>query len=491
MTIAALAKNYRDGETTPLDATKQSLQRIHDHNPELNAFLTVTEESALAEAEKLTITENDPLLKGVPAGIKDVILTQGVETTAASKILEGYIAPYDATVVTRLKNQGMIMVGKNNCDEFAMGASNEQSAYGIVKNPWNPKKVPGGSSGGSAVAVAADLVPYAIGTDTGGSVRQPASFCGIVGLKPTYGRVSRYGLVALCSSFDQAGPLTQTVEDAAIVLQAIAGQDENDMTSVPNPVPSYLDALPKGVDGLKIGIPKEYFVDGTDKNVERAVRQAIDDLERAGAKMVEVSLPHTKYAVPAYYVILPAEASANLARFDGIRYGLRAQNPDEVIFKKNDSPQSAISRLWDTYITSRGTGFGSEPKRRIMIGTFVLSSGYADAFYKQAQKVRELIRRDFEEVFKTVDCLIAPTAPTTAFGIGENVNDPVKMYLADIFTCPANIAGVPAISVPCGFADGLPIGLQIIGKAFDEATVLRVAYAYEQSHEWKDRHPTI
>lgn len=491
MTIRKTAQQYRDGKATPLDVVKKSLQRIRDRNSDMNAFLEITDEAALQQAEILTVSEGDPLLKGIPASIKDVILTKGVKTTASSKILEDYVASYDATVVARLKAQGMIMLGKNNCDEFAMGASNEQSAFGAVKNPWDASKVPGGSSGGSAAAVSAGLVPYSIGTDTGGSLRQPASFTGIVGLKPTYGRVSRYGLIALCSSFDQAGPLTQTVEDAAIVLQAIAGQDEHDMTSVPDAAPNYVQALQQGVRGLTIGIPKEYFIDGMDKDVERAVRQAIMDLEHAGAKIKEVSLPHTKYAVPTYYVILPAEVSSNLARYDGMRYGLRAQNPDAVIFKKSDSAQTAVSRLWDTYVTSRGVGFGPEPKRRIMIGTFVLSSGYADAFYKQAQKVRELIRRDFDDVFKTVDCLVAPTTPTTAFDIGENVDDPVKMYLADIFTCPANIAGVPAISLPCGFSKGLPIGLQIIGKALGEDTILRAAYAYEQSHEWKDRHPAI
>jgi aspartyl-tRNA(Asn)/glutamyl-tRNA(Gln) amidotransferase subunit A len=407
--------------------------------------------------------ETLPSLAGVPIGIKDVMVTKGVRTTAGSKILENFIPPYDCTVVARLEAAGAIMLGKMNCDEFAMGSSNENSAYGPVRNPRDKSRVPGGSSGGSAAAVAAGMAVATLGSDTGGSIRQPASFCGVVGLMPTYGRVSRYGLIAFASSLDHIGPLTKTVKDTAILLRVIAGHDPLDSTSVDVPVPNYEADLAKPVAGLKIGVPKEYFGEGLDEEVRAAIEAGIVKLRSAGCEIVPISLPHTKYAIPTYYVIATAEASANLARFDGVRYGHRSKD---------------ANTLSQMYRKSRDEGFGAEVKRRIMLGTYALSSGYYDAYYIKAQRVRTLLTRDFEEAFQKVDAIVTPTAPTPAFKIGEKSDDPLSMYLADIYTVTADLAGVPGISVPCGQTlSGLPIGLQILGRHFDESTVLRVAQA--------------
>lgn len=422
-------------------------------------------------------------LKGVPVAVKDIIVTaDGRTSTAASKILEPFKSPYDATVVTRLKEAGAIIDGKTNLDEFAMGSSTETSALGTTVNPWDPERVPGGSSGGSAAAVAGRSVPVALGTDTGGSVRQPAAFCGVVGLKPTYGRVSRYGLIAMASSLDQAGTLTTTVADAATVLGVLSGDDSLDATSVDYPVPDYRKALTGDVKGLTVGLPKEYFdsaEDGLQPEVKQAVEAAADDLRSAGATVREASLPHTKYAVAAYYIVMPAEASSNLARYDGIRFG------DSV-----ERDPDWRGTLEDVYLQTRGRGFGDEVKRRIMLGTYALSSGYHEAYYKKAMQVRTLIARDFERAFKDVDVLLTPTTPTTAFKVGEKADDPLAMYLNDIFTVTANLAGLPAISVPGGFdGQGLPIGIQLMGPHWGEETVLRTAHAYEQRHDWHARRP--
>ncbi|MBI2361726.1 MAG: Asp-tRNA(Asn)/Glu-tRNA(Gln) amidotransferase subunit GatA, partial [Deltaproteobacteria bacterium] len=419
--------------------------------------------------------ESSPLL-GIPVAVKDIFLTQGVLTTCASKILGNFIPPYDATAVKKLKDAGAVLVGKNNMDEFAMGSSTENSALFVTRNPWNCDRVPGGSSGGSATAVAADQCVAALGTDTGGSIRQPAACCGIVGLKPTYGRVSRFGIVAFASSLDQVGPMTKDVMDSALMLEAIAGFDPMDSTSINALVPPYSRYLDGDVKGLRAGIPKEYFVRGMQTEVEEAVKEAIGTLAKNGVDTVEVSLPHTEYAIAAYYIIATAEASSNLARYDGMKYGFRAHGRD----------------LTETYVNTRAEGFGAEVKRRIMLGTYALSAGYYDAYYLKAQKVRALIKKDFDEAFKTCDVIITPTAPTTAFRIGEKTQDPLQMYLSDIFTISVNLAGLPALSLPCGFdSDGLPIGLQIIGKHLDEATILRIAYAYEQATDWHKRKPSL
>ncbi len=417
-------------------------------NEELNAFLNIFETGT-----------------GIPCAIKDNILIKDEICTAGSKILENYRSAYDATVIKKLKKKGISFIGKTNLDEFAMGASTENSAFGPTKNPHDLTKVPGGSSGGSAAAVAAGLCTFALGSDTGGSIRQPAAFCGVVGLKPTYGRVSRHGLIPLGSSLDQIGPITKNVYDAAYIMNIVAGKDKMDATTVDVEVPDYTQNLNDGVKGLKIGIPKEYFGEGLDKKVKETIENAIKDLEKDGAETIEVSLPHSKYAVPTYYIVLPSEISANLARFDGIRYGYSNQKGDNLI---------------DVYLNSREEGFGDEPKRRIIIGTYALSSGYFDAYYIKAQQVRTLIKQDFDKAFEKVDILIGPTTPTTAFGLGEKTDDPIEMYLADIYTAAINLAGLPAISIPCGKVDNLPVGLQIIGKQFDEPTVLKVAHTYEQ-----------
>ncbi len=426
---------------------------------------------------------DDGSLKGVPVAVKDIIVTaDGRASTAASKILEPFKSPYDATVVTKLKEAGAVIDGKTNLDEFAMGSSTETSALGKTMNPWDPARVPGGSSGGSAAAVASRSVPVALGTDTGGSVRQPAAFCGVVGLKPTYGRISRYGLIAMASSLDQAGTLTTTVSDAATVLGVLSGNDPLDATSVDRPVPDYRKALAGDVKGLTVGLPKEYFdsaEDGLQPEVRKAVEAAADDLRGAGATIREVSLPHAEYAIAAYYIVMPAEASSNLARYDGIRFG------DSV-----ERDPDWRGTLEEVYLQTRGRGFGDEVKRRIMLGTYALSAGYREAYYKKAMQVRTLITRDFEHVFGDVDVLLTPTTPTTAFKVGEKVDDPLAMYLNDIFTVTANLTGLPAISVPGGFDDhGLPIGIQLIGPHWGEETILRAAHAYEQQHDWHTRRP--
>jgi len=460
----------RRREVSSVELTRAALARIEQVEPKVNAFLTVTPEAALEQAAQvdraLARGELKHPLAGIPVAIKDNMCTAGVRTTCGSRILENFVPPYSATVVERLQALGAVVLGKANLDEFAMGSSTENSAYCCTRNPWDTSRVPGGSSGGSAVAVAADEAFYALGSDTGGSVRLPASFCGVVGLKPTYGRVSRFGLVAFASSLDQIGPLTKDVTDCALVLGAIAGHDPEDATSVDLPVPDYTQSLIPDLKGLRIGTPREYFGSGLEPGVEAALAQAISRLRDLGAEVEEVSLPHTRYAIAAYYIIAPAEASANLARYDGIRYGPR---------------DPGATDLWDVYLRTREKGFGAEVKRRIMLGTYALSSGYYDAYYLKAQKVRTLIKRDFDEAFARFDALVSPVAPSVAFKLGEKTEDPLSMYLSDVFTVTVNAAGIPGLSVPCGLADGLPVGMQILGKPFDEGKVLRVAYAFEQS----------
>jgi len=445
--------------------------RIKQEDPEIGAFLTLSKERAAAKAaeiDKIAEAGNPlPPLAGVPVAVKDVMVTRDVRTTAGSKILENFVPPYDCTAVARMEAAGALVLGKLNCDEFAMGSSTENSAYHPVRNPRDKSRVPGGSSGGSAAAVAAGMAVATLGSDTGGSIRQPASFCGVVGLKPTYGRVSRYGLIGFASSLDHIGPFTNTVKDAALVLRTIAGRDPMDSTSAPVPVPNYVAELETPIEGLRVGVAKEYFGDGLDPEVRTAVEAAIQKLAELGCEVVPVSLPHTEYAIPTYYIVATAEASSNLARYDGVRYGFRARN---------------ARTLSDMYRLTRDGGFGMEVKRRIMLGTYVLSAGYYDAYYLKAQRVRTLLTRDFDEAFKKVDVIAAPTCPTPAFRLGEKVNDPLAMYLADIYTVTANLAGIPGISVPCGENhEKLPIGLQLFGRHFDETTILRVAHAYEQA----------
>ncbi len=469
LTIESTRTAIAEKQVTASSLVEQFYGKIKADDPAIHAYLTLSEDRAFAQAKRVDGLVNQgatlPPLAGVPVGIKDVMVTKGVRTTAGSKILENFIPPYDCTAVTKLEAAGAIVLGKLNCDEFAMGSSNENSAYGPVRNPRDTSRVPGGSSGGSAAAVAAGMAVATLGSDTGGSIRQPASFCGVVGLMPTYGRVSRYGLIAFASSLDHIGPLTKTVKDAAILLGVIAGHDPLDSTSADVPVPNYEADLAKPVRGLKIGIPKEYFGDGLDPEVRGAVETGIEKLRSAGCEIVPISMPHTAYAIPTYYVIATAEASANLARFDGVRYGHRTKG---------------ARTLSEMYRKSRDEGFGAEVKRRIMLGTYALSSGYYDAYYLKAQRVRTLLTRDFEEAFQKVDAIVTPTAPTPAFKIGEKADDPLSMYLADIYTVTADLAGVPGISVPCGQTQsGLPIGLQILGRHFDESTVLRVAAAVE------------
>jgi aspartyl-tRNA(Asn)/glutamyl-tRNA(Gln) amidotransferase subunit A len=447
------------------------LDHIDATDNRIHAFLHVMTEVALAQAEaadaKIAAGESQPLT-GIPVALKDILVTTDAPTTAASKILEGYVSPYDGTVVSRLREQGAVFVGKTNTDEFAMGSSTENSAFGPTLNPWDTARVPGGSSGGSAASVAARQAILSLGSDTGGSIRQPAGFCGVVGLKPTYGRVSRFGLIAFASSLDQIGPFSRTVEDAALMLGAIAGKDPRDATSVPGEVPDFRSQLRTDLRGVRVGIAREYGVPGMEPGVTAATDAAIRQLEALGAELVDVSLPHTEYALATYYITAPAEASANLSRFDGVKYGLRVDRPT----------------LLDTYRTTRGEGFGSEVKRRIMLGTYALSSGYYDAYYVKAQKVRTLIKQDFERAFERVDVIAGATSPTVAFPLGARTNDPYQMYLADVFTIPANMAGIPGISLPGGFSDGLPVGFQLLGKPFDEAGLLGVAHAYEQAAGW-------
>jgi len=470
LTIDAARSAIQEGRTTALALAEEHYARIQQEDGQIGAFLTLSKERALEQADRIDRMAAEgkalPPLAGVPVGIKDVMSTRGVRTTAGSKILQNYIPPYDCTAVARMEAAGAVVLGKMNCDEFAMGSSNENSAYHPVRNPRDLSRVPGGSSGGSAAAVAAGMAVVTLGSDTGGSIRQPASFCGVVGLMPTYGRVSRYGLIAFASSLDHIGPLTKTVRDAATVLQAIAGRDPMDATSADVPVPDYVAELDKPVRGMKIGVAKEYFGDGLDDEVRGAVEAAIDKLKGLGCEIVPVSLPHTPYAIPTYYLIATAEASANLARYDGVRYSYRARG---------------VKTLSEMYRRSRDEGFGAEVKRRIMLGTYALSAGYYDAYYLKAQKVRTLLTRDFEEAFCKVDAIVTPTSPTAAFRLGEKSNDPLAMYLADIYTVTADLAGIPGISVPCGETrEKLPIGLQILGRHFDESAILRIAHAYEQ-----------
>ncbi len=475
LTVHEAHDSLRRGDISSVELTRAVLDSIARTEDTLKAFTTVTPDIALEQAReadrRLADGTAEPLT-GIPVAIKDVLCTRGVRTTCGSRILENFVPPYDATVVTRLRQAGAVMVGKTNMDEFAMGSSTENSAFFPSRNPWDKERVPGGSSGGSAVTVAAGGALFSLGTDTGGSVRLPASFCGIVGLKPSYGRVSRYGLVAFASSLDQVGPFARDVRDCALILQALAGHDVRDSTSMPEPVPDYAAALDGVSDlkGMRIGVPKEYLVPGMEAGVEEAARAAMKVLASLGATLAEVSLPHTKYALPVYYLIAPAEASANLARYDGVKYGLSAPNAASVL---------------EAYGLTRGRGFGAEVKRRIMLGTYALSAGYYDAYYLKAQKVRTLIKADFDAAFERFDALVSPVSPTVAFKLGEKVSDPLTMYLSDILTLGPSLAGIPAISVPCGFVDGLPVGLQIMGRAFDEVTVLKVAYAYEQATDWR------
>jgi len=473
-TIHDLHDMLKKGETTSRAVTESVLNRIKAVDSNVKAYITVTEELAYkqaAEADK-RIKAGDissPLL-GIPIAVKDNMCTDGIRTTCASKILGNFIPPYDATVVKNLKKAGYVLCGKPNMDEFAMGSSTENSGFFSTKNPWALDRIPGGSSGGSAAAIAAGECIGALGSDTGGSIRQPAACCGVVGLKPTYGRVSRYGLVAFASSLDQIGPITKDVTDSALLMNVLAGHDPHDSTSANIPVPDFTKALKKDVKGLKIGMPKEYFIEGMDPEVEKAVKDAVKTLEGLGAKVVDISLPHTEYAIATYYILATSEASSNLARYDGVKYGFRAQAPKDLL---------------DMYMQSRDQGFGPEVKRRIMLGTYALSAGYYDAYYKKGQQARTLIKQDFEEAFKLVDVIATPTAPTAAFKIGEKTTDPLQMYLSDIFTISVNLAGIPGLSMPCGFTkNSLPIGLQILGKHFDEETVLHTAFAYEQATEW-------
>jgi len=479
--IKVLQQSLASGEVTAQQLTDQSLATIAQRDAQVRAFLRVEGEPARMQAQRVqgastsTDGESSSPLNGIPYALKDNLCVQGMETTCGSQILRGYIPPYSAGVAQRLERAGGVLMGKLNLDEFAMGSSTENSSFHATRNPWDLDRVPGGSSGGSAAAVAAGFVPYALGSDTGGSIRQPAAFCGVVGLKPTYGLVSRYGLVAFASSLDQIGPLTHSVEDAAIVLQEIAGFDERDSTSVNVELPDYVAALSGDIAGLRIGIAKEYFETDMDEGVRKQVEAAVATLRSLGADVCEVSLPHTRYALSAYYLLAPAEASSNLARYDGVRYGFRAQGADNLL---------------EMYKRSRSEGFGPEVKRRILIGTYALSSGYYDAYYKRAQQVRTLIRQDFSDAFTQVDVILSPTTPTTAFRFGEKA-DPLTMYLSDIYTIPVNLAGLPAISVPCGFHEGLPVGLQLIGRMFDEVTLLRAAHAYEQAAGFAPLRPTM
>ncbi len=505
LTIEEAHKGLAENRFSSLDLTKGCLARIKKIDNKVKSFITITEEKALADAKEADkeISQSQEegkeidFLTGIPMALKDIIFMKDVLCTAASNILANYIAPYDATIVKKIKNKKGIILGKTNLDAFAHGASTENSDFGSTHNPWDLKRTPGGSSGGSAAAVAGGEVIYALGTDTGGSIRCPASFCGVVGLKPSYGRISRYGLIGMTSSTDCPGIITKTVKDAAIVLERLAGQDKKDLTTANFPVVNYAKHLDKkNISGIKIGVPREYFVEGLEQEVLKAVKKAISLLEEKGAKIIPVSLPNTKYAVPVYYIITPSEISSNLARFDGIKYGYSAENDKK--YSKD------VKNLWEVYLKSRRYGFGDEAKRRIMLGTYALSSGYYDAYYLKAQKVRTLIKKDFDDVFKKVDCLVTPTAPHAAFKTGS-LATPLEMYMEDIFVCAVSLAGLPAISIPCGFAkpkDGdkairdeqyrtMPIGMQIIGKDFDEQTVLSVANSYEKATKWHKMRPKL
>jgi len=477
LTLAELSAALYRGETTSEELTRHFLARIERLDSGLNSFVTVTAERALGQARAADAArrrgEAGPLT-GIPMAHKDIFCTEGVKTSCGSKMLDSFISPYDATVVERLQAAGMVMLGKTNMDEFAMGSSNETSFYGPVRNPWDRERVPGGSSGGSACAVAARLAPAATGTDTGGSIRQPASLCGVTGIKPTYGRVSRYGMVAFASSLDQGGPITYTAEDAALMLNAMSGFDARDSTSAERPDEDYTAGLDAPLCGLRIGLPKEFFDAGLNPGVARVIEAAIKELEALGARVIEIELPNTPLSIPAYYVVAPAECSSNLARFDGVRYGYRCAAPAD---------------LHDLYCRSRGEGFGAEVKRRIMIGTYALSAGYYDAYYLKAQQIRRLIRDDYRRAFERVDVIMGPTSPSVAFKLGEKTGDPVRMYLSDIYTISVNLAGLPGMSIPAGFAEGLPVGLQLIGEHFGEARLLNIAHRYQQVTDWHRRTP--
>ncbi len=478
-TIHEASELLKTRQISSVELTRSVLERIEAVESLVHAFMTVTPELALEQARKADerrAAGEDNVLLGIPMALKDVLSTKGVRTTCSSKMLEDFVPIYDAFVAARLKDQGAVLVGKTNMDEFAMGSSTENSAYFTTLNPWDLTRVPGGSSGGSAAAVAADQAIFALGSDTGGSIRQPASLCGVVGMKPTYGAVSRFGLVAFASSLDQIGPFTKDVTDCALVMNAITGHDPRDSTSLDFPVPDYTRALIPDLKGVRIGIPREYFAQGIEPETEKLVRAAIDKLRELGAELGEVSLPHTDYGLPVYYLIAPAECSANLARYDGVKYGYSAPDAES---------------MWDGYFKTRERGFGPEVTRRIMLGTYALSSGYYDAYYLKAQKVRTLVKRDFDEAFEKFDLLVAPTSPDVAFKVGERTDDPLAMYASDICTIPVNLAGIPGISLPCGFARDLPVGLQLIGKPLGEEMLLRGAYAYEQATDWLRRKPNL
>jgi aspartyl-tRNA(Asn)/glutamyl-tRNA(Gln) amidotransferase subunit A len=490
--LRSLRDCFRSGERSAEDNVRESLARLEQIDPALHAFNTVIADRAIERARTIDAHRDewrDRPLAGVPIAVKDNICTRGVRTTASSRILDQYVPPYDATVITRLEDAGAIVIGKTNCDEFAMGSSTENSAFGAARNPWSRDRIPGGSSGGSAIAVAARITPVALGSDTGGSIRQPAALCGVVGVKPTYGRVSRYGLIAFASSLDQIGPFAQTAYDAAVTLGVIAGEDRSDATSAAEPIPDYTAALTGDIRGLRIGVPTTLLTTGVDEAVISAFRAALDTAAARGATLVDIELPHARHAIGVYYLIATAEASSNLARFDGVRYGFRARFDRSAA---GSGPDAKGAPLQTMYASTRAAGFGPEVKRRIMLGTYALSAGYYDAYYLKAQQVRTMIRQDYERAFEGVDVVAMPTTPTAAYKLGEHVSDPLQMYLGDIFTVSANLAGLPAISIPCGFAPGcLPVGLQLTGRRFDEATLLRVADAYQRDTTWHEAAPTI
>ena len=476
-TLAQLSIALESKKISSEELTRLYIERCNKHNNSLNCFITITEEEALKkarQADKKRASGDYNLLTGIPIAQKDIFCTNGTRTTCGSKMLDNFVAPYDATLIKKMNDAGLIMLGKTNMDEFAMGSSNETSFYGPVKNPWDDCRVPGGSSGGSASAVAARLSPAATGTDTGGSIRQPSSFCGITGLKPTYGRVSRYGMVAFASSLDQGGPMTQTAEDAALIMNIIAGFDEHDSTSTEKPTDNYTEKLNNPIKGLKIGLPKQYFDESLDNNVAEVIENGLKELEKLGAKCVDVELPHTELSIPAYYVVAPAECSSNLSRYDGVRFGHRCKEPKD---------------LSDLYCRSRQEGFGKEVKRRIMTGTYVLSAGYYDAYYIKAQKIRQIISNDFQNVFKNVDIIAGPTTTGVAFKLNEKLNDPISMYLSDLYTVSVNLAGLPAISVPSGFINKLPVGMQLIGNYFQESLLMNVAHQYQKVTDWHQKIP--
>ena len=477
-TLSELSTSLHKGDISSVELTQHYLDRIRTHNNQLNAYITVCEDKALEQAraaDQKIQQKTAGKLTGIPIAHKDIFCTKGIRTSCASKMLDNFISPYSATVVEKVNTAGMVTLGKTNMDEFAMGSSNETSFYGPVKNPWDNACVPGGSSGGSAAAVAANLAPIATGTDTGGSIRQPASLCNLTGLKPTYGRISRYGMIAFASSLDQAGPLARSAEDAALLLNEMAGFDILDSTSVEREVPDYTATLQDSIEGLKIGLPKEYFSEGLDPQVAAVIEAAIKIYESLGATIKDITLPNTGLAVPTYYVVAPAECSSNLSRMDGVRFGHRCDNPKDLL---------------DLYQRSRGEGFGEEVKRRIMTGTYALSSGYYDAYYLKAQQCRRLISNDFQQAFKDIDVIMGPTTPTTAFKLGDKTDDPISMYLADIYTISTNLAGLPGLSIPSGFVKGLPVGLQLIGNYFDEARLLNVAHSFQQATDWHKKNPS-